>query len=127
MNFIHIGLASSTQENADRFYGDLLGLDKTRESQLTKDLAQGLFGIGQGCDIVYYGNDRLVFEVFITGWREQTAPKITHTCIEVDDRAELLRRCREMGYEVREVAKDGHVVVFIADLDGNLFEVKDRR
>ena len=85
-----------------------------------------MFGIDQDCDIAYYGSDGLVFEVFLTGWCEPSDRKISHTCIEVDGRADLLARCREMGYGVREVTKGDKVVVFIEDSDGNLFEVNDR-
>lgn len=126
MDFIHIGLVSSSAENADRFFGDLLGLDKTRTSSLPAEFSQALFGIDQDCDIAYYGSDGLVFEVFLTGWSEPSDRKISHTCIEVDARADLLARCREMGYGVREVTKGDKVVVFIEDSDGNLFEVNDR-
>ncbi len=123
MKFIHNGLVASSTENAERFFGGLLGLDKTRESQLPAAISSALFGVDQDIDLVYYGNDSIVFEVFVTGWAERTDRKITHTCIEVADRADFLKLCREQGYEVREVPKGEKVVVFIADADGNLFEI----
>ena len=45
MNFVHIGLVSSSTENADRFYGELLGLPKTRQSALTEELTSQIFDI----------------------------------------------------------------------------------
>lgn len=126
MDFIHIGLVSSNAERADRFFGELLGLEKTRTSSLPADFSQALFGVEEACDIVYYGSEGLVFEVFLTGWSEPSDRKISHTCVEVDDRTDLLGRCRKMGYGVREARKGDKLVVFIEDLDGNLFEVKDR-
>ncbi len=126
MDFIHIGLVSSTAERADRFFGELLGLDKTRTSSLPAAFSQALFGIDQDCGIAYYGGGGLVFEVFLTGWSEPSDRKISHTCIAVEDRAALLGRCREMGYGVREATKGEKVVVFIEDSDGNLFEVNER-
>ena len=124
MHLVHIGLVSTSEAHADRFFGELLGLQKTRTSQLPRDLAAGLFGVDQDLGIAYYGDQGMIFEVFFTGWSEPSAKKISHTCIEVADQSEFLRRCREMGYEVREVTKGDKVVVFIADADGNLFEVK---
>jgi catechol 2,3-dioxygenase-like lactoylglutathione lyase family enzyme len=126
MDFIHVGLVSQSQENADRFFGELLGLKKTRTSQLPREITQGLFGVDQDCDLIYYGESGLVFEVFVMGWSEPSDRRISHTCIEVDDQAGLLTRCREMGFQVREVKKGEKVIVFIADADGNLFEVKGR-
>jgi len=126
MDFVHIGLVSSTEENADRFFGELLGLEKTRKSQLPRELTQGLFGVDRDCEIAYYGEAGLVFEVFLMGFSEEVTNRISHTCIEVDDQVQLLSRCRDMGFEVREVQKGEKTVVFIADADGNLFEVKGR-
>ncbi|MAE76915.1 MAG: hypothetical protein CMJ85_08615 [Planctomycetes bacterium] len=126
MDFIHVGLVSQSEEHADRFFGELLGLPKTKKSQLPRAVTEGLFGVDQDCDLVYYGDAGLVFEVFVMGWSEPCERRVSHTCIEVADLAALLERCREMGFEVREVAKGDKVVVFIADADGNLFEMKQR-
>lgn len=126
MDFIHVGLVSQSETNADRFFGELLGLQKTKKSHLSREINLGLFGVDQDCELVYYGETGLVFEVFIMGFCEPKDRRISHTCIAVDDQAELLTRCRELGFEVREVEKGDKVVVFIADADGNLFEVKQR-
>ena len=124
MHLVHIGLVSTSETHSDRFFGELLGLEKTRTSQLPRDLSDGLFGVDQDLGIAYYGNESMVFEVFFTGWSEPSERKISHTCIQVPDLEEFLGRCRAMEYEVREVTKGEKVVVFIADTDGNLFEVK---
>ena len=41
MHLVHIGLVSTSEDHADRFFGELLGLRKTRTSQLPRDLAEG--------------------------------------------------------------------------------------
>ena len=102
MHLIHIGLVSSSEQGADRFFGELLGLPKTRKSQLPRDITNGLFGVDQDCEIAYYGDAGMVFEVFLTGFSESIPNRIGHTCIEVADRADLLARCRGMGFDVRE-------------------------
>ena len=126
MNFTHIGLVSSSEENADRFFGELLGLPKTRRSALSEELALQIFDISapNGCEIVYYGENSLVFEVFLLERRDLPKKKISHTCIEVPDRAEFLGRCRQMGFATREIARENREpVVFIEDADGNAFEI----
>ena len=125
MNLIHIGLVSSSEERADRFFGDLLGLEKTRRSALSDDLAAQLFGIDKGCEIAYYAGGNVVFEVFFSENPEPTGRKISHTCIEVPKRAQFLERCRALGLGIREAPKGEVVVVFVEDHDGNLFEVKE--
>jgi catechol 2,3-dioxygenase-like lactoylglutathione lyase family enzyme len=117
---------SSSAENADRFYAELLGLPKTRHSALTEELTSQIFGISApgGCEIVYYGEHSLVFEVFLLERRDLPENKISHTCIEVPDRTEFLARCRELGFSTREVPREGREpIVFIEDADGNAFEV----
>jgi catechol 2,3-dioxygenase-like lactoylglutathione lyase family enzyme len=126
MEFIHVGLVSQSEVNADRFFGELLGLPKTKKSQLPREITEALFGVDQDCELLYYGESDLVFEVFVMGFCEPRDRRISHTCIAVTDRPGLLARCREMGFEVREVPKGQKVVVFIVDADGNLFEVNQR-
>ena len=124
MDFIHVGLVCSSEANADRFFGQLLEMPMTRRSSLPAQLAGALFGVEQSCEILYYGDGELVFEVFVTGVSEPAGQRMDHTCIAVPDRTALVERSREMGFEVRSVQKGGGEVVFIADTDGNLFEIK---
>ena len=124
MDLVHIGLVSTSESHADRFFGQLLGLEKTKTSQLPAAISAGLFGVDQDIGIGYYGNDSMVFEVFFTGWHEPKDRKISHTCIQVADLDAFLSKCESMDYEVRRVPKGEKEVVFIADHDGNLFEVK---
>ena len=127
MRLLHAAGVSRSEQEADRFFGDLLGLEKTRRSELSAELADRLFGIGQGCPIVYYGSPELEIEVFMTGRPEVVDTRISHLCLEVAGRAELLERCAEMGFAVRQAPKGDYVVYFIEDGGGNLFEIKDKR
>jgi catechol 2,3-dioxygenase-like lactoylglutathione lyase family enzyme len=127
MRLIHAALVSSSEHKADRFFGGVLGLEKTRRGQLSAELADRLFGIEEGCDILYYGIDGLEIEVFATGRPEIVEGRISHLCLEVADRAELLARCEKMGLAVRRAPKADYVVFFIEDEDGNLFEIKEKR
>jgi len=127
MRLLHAAVVSRSEPEADRFFGDLLGLEKTRRSELSAELADRLFGIEQGCPIVYYGSPELEIEVFMTGRPEVIEARIGHLCLEVVGRAELLERCAEMGFTVRQAPKGDYVIYFVEDGDGNLFEIKDKR
>ena len=124
---IHAGLVSSSEDRADRFFGDVLGFEKTRKSELSAELADRLFGVDAGCEIVYYGSGDLELEVFLTRPPEMAGSRIGHLCLEVASRAELLARCAEIGIAVREAPKGDSRIVFIEDADGNLFEIKEGR
>jgi len=126
MKLIHAGLTSRSEAAADRFFGGVLGLEKTRRSALPAELARPLFDVDEGCEILYYGGGNLLLEVFVTGPRERTAGLIDHLCIEVVNRGELLAKCAADGFAVREATKGEDVIFFIEDEDGNLFEIKER-
>jgi catechol 2,3-dioxygenase-like lactoylglutathione lyase family enzyme len=130
MRLIHAGLVSSSEDKADRFFAGVLGLEKTRRSALSAELADRLFGIDAGCKIVYYGCGDLELEVFLidqTGPPEIAGSRISHLCLEVASRSELLARCAAAGVAMRDAPKGDSLVVFIEDEDGNLYEIKERR
>ena len=127
MRLIHAGLVSSSEDRADRFFSGVLGFEKTRRSELSAELADRLFGVDGGCEIVYYRSGDLELEVFLIGLPEPAGSRIGHLCLEVASRAELLARCEEMGVAVRQAPKGDSLIVFIEDEDGNLFEIKERR
>jgi len=127
MRLVHAGLVSSSEDRADRFFGSVLGLEKTRRSELSAELADRLFGVDGGCEIVYYGSGDVELEVFLTRLPETAPSIIGHLCLEVASRAELLERCAAVGVAVREAPKGDSLIVFIEDEDGNLFEIKERR
>jgi catechol 2,3-dioxygenase-like lactoylglutathione lyase family enzyme len=127
MRLIHAGLVSSSEDRADRFFGSVLGFEKTRRSELSAELANRLFGVDGGCEIVYYGGGDLELEVFLIALPDGAASRIGHLCLEVESRAEVLERCEAMGVPVRRAPKGDSLIVFIEDDDGNLFEIKERR
>ena len=127
IELIHIGLVCRSRANAERFFGELLGLPLTRTSDLPRELAPRLFGVEEGCEILFYETERLAFEIFVTGWSEPSERRISHCCIEVGDRPGLLERARAMGYGVRDGPRRDYRVYFIEDGDGNLFEIRQRR
>jgi catechol 2,3-dioxygenase-like lactoylglutathione lyase family enzyme len=125
MKFIHTGLASSSEEKADRFYIEILGLEKSIPKTLDKKLAQAIFGINDELLIINYQRGTVHYEILV--YREFKAPEkqITHSCIQVADINEIVNKCRAIGLKVVEVPKGSGVVTFISDYDGNLFEVKE--
>jgi len=126
MRLIHAGLVSSSESEADRFFGGVLGLEKTRKSELPAELARPLFGVDEGCEIVYYEGEDFALEVFLTGRPEIVERRLSHLCLQVANRTEVLGRCAGAGVAVREAPKGDRVVVFIEDGDGNLYEIKER-
>ena len=124
MKIIHIGLAASSEEKADRFFIDILGLEKSVPKTLDKKLAQAIFGINSELLIIHYQGENVHYEILV--YKEYKAPEkqIAHSCIQVAELINFVNKCRDAGLKVIEVPKDSVVVTFISDYDGNLFEVK---
>ncbi len=66
MQLKHIALVSSTEEKADRFYKDVLGLKKVNEKIIPATLSDRLFKVNSELKIVNYANDNVHFEIFIS-------------------------------------------------------------
>ena len=125
IKFVHNGLAASSEENADRFFVDILGLEKSEPKLIDKKLAHALFGIEDELLMIHYRGETLDYEIFI--YQEYKAPEkqIAHSCIKVNDLITIVGKCKDAGLKVIEVPKGSGVITFISDYDGNLFEVKE--
>ncbi|MDW7759204.1 MAG: VOC family protein [Acidobacteriota bacterium] len=124
----HIGLCCRTTERADRFYGEVLGLEFLGTKSVPAELAHSLFGIDRELPIRNYSNGRLYVEIFLIEDADPAAaPPPAHVCLETDDLTRLLERCRDFGVPVSRASKGDSWVTFIRDDDGNLFEVKEAK
>jgi len=128
MQIGHIALVSSSEEKANRFYMDGLGLKELRSMVIPAGLSKSLFGIDQELKVIDFGDERIKFEVFILK-NEGSVPlrKLDHTCLEVEDREALLIKWKRLGFEVLQVPKGDSLVIFLKDGDGNLFEIKEKK
>ena len=125
MKIIHSGLAASSEEKADRFFIDILGLEKSVPKTLDRKLAQAIFGINDELLIIHYQGGTVHYEILV--YQEYKAPEkqIAHSCIQVTDLINFVNKCRDEGLKIVEIAKGSVVITFISDYDGNLFEVKE--
>jgi catechol 2,3-dioxygenase-like lactoylglutathione lyase family enzyme len=122
----HVGLACSTEDNADHFYKDLLGLSKSEPKTLPPGLAKAIFKLDAELQIINYMNENIHFEVFITGLPDNQSRQIAHQCLEVEDLAGFIEKCRHLSVEVTQIPKGDKILTFIRDFDGNLFEIKGK-
>jgi catechol 2,3-dioxygenase-like lactoylglutathione lyase family enzyme len=123
MKILHVAIPCRRIENADLFYGRLLGLVRSEPRSVPRELTFTLFGLDQDLTMIYYTSDDMQFEVFVGAFPPQ-APQVNHVCLKVADLEAFLTACREIGAQVIRLAKGGKEVVFVRDLDGNAFEMK---
>jgi catechol 2,3-dioxygenase-like lactoylglutathione lyase family enzyme len=124
MDLLHVALAASSEDVADAFYVDVLGLEKAEPKLLAAEISRALFGIDRELTILNYTGEAAHFEVFVG----PVAPtrRVEHACIAVADLPELLRKCETLQVEVIRVPKGESLITFIKDGDGDLFEIKER-
>ena len=120
----HVGLACSTEDNADKFYQKLLGLNKSEPKMLPSDLSSAIFNVDAEMPIINYTGEKVHFEIFITGLVDDRSGKIAHQCLEVDDLSAFIEKCRAFSVPISQIPKGDRFLTFIRDFDGNLFEIK---
>jgi catechol 2,3-dioxygenase-like lactoylglutathione lyase family enzyme len=124
MRILHAGLGASTEKNADLFFQELLGLTKAGPVALAAEFCAKVFGIEREMQLINYKAEGIHCEVIIDSSYRAADPTVVHTCLEVEDQAEFLNRCVEKGLKISRIPKGNSFVVFIADLDGNPYEIK---
>jgi hypothetical protein len=120
----HTGLTCSTEYNADKFYRDLLGLNKSVPKTLPADLSKAIFNIDAELQMINYMDDNIHVEIFIANLSSTSQRPIEHLCLAVDDLAGFIEKCRCMQVEVALIPKGDKTLTFIKDFDGNLFEIQ---
>ena len=125
MRLHHAAVAARTEENADTFFQDILGLSRIKASTLKSDLASAIFDIDCECGLLLYGNEDFAVEVIVADPLPEQKETFAHLCLEVGEREKFIERCRSAGLEICLVPKGESLLCFIRDLDGNLYEIKE--
>lgn len=125
MKVRHYGLACRSEEKADRFYERFLGLKKSERKSVPAALAGAFFGIPGDLTVLNYTGDEVYFEIFIHDSELTAARSPAHICLEVEDLAAFLERCRALDVPVIRAPRGEQWITFVRDYDGNLFEIKE--
>ena len=120
----HVALTCSSEKNSDRFFKNLLGLEKSKPKTLPSSLSRAIFNIDGELRIINYMGADIHFEIFIAGNSKRRLNPIAHVCIEIDDLETFLTKCTELDVNVSQILKGNRTLIFIRDYDGNLFEIK---
>ena len=120
----HVGLTSSSEEKADAFYADLLGLTKSEPKALPLQLSKAIFNIDTELLMINYRDETSHFEIFVTGENRDNCRQIEHVCLEVGNLEVFLEKCRRLNVDISLIPKGDKTLTFIKDFDGNLFEIK---
>ncbi len=120
----HAALTCSSEKNSDKFFKNLLGLEKSEPKTLPRALSKAIFGIDSELPIINYLDEYVHFEIFIYSHSMNRVRQIEHVCLEVDDLQDFLNKCRDLDVGISQIPKGDRTLTFIRDYDGNLFEIK---
>ena len=121
----HAAVVCRSRDNADRFYGGILGLQHIKTATLDPTLAEQIFGIARECQYMLCGNEQLTVEIFITDTDDKKSLSFEHLCLEVTNRDQFAETCETQGLEVKRIPRGDTQLIFVRDYDGNLFEIKE--
>jgi len=122
----HIGIVNASEEQAEKFYGEFLGLEKSREYSVPAELSEQLFRQSSNIKAVVYGKDGISFEIFIYPDSVPVSPEIRHVALFVDDLTSFLDRAVRFQVEHIIGKTSEKTVHFIKDYSGNMIEVKQK-
>ncbi|MBF0278445.1 MAG: hypothetical protein HQM13_11660 [SAR324 cluster bacterium] len=126
MLFNHVGLVCRSEKDCDRFYMNLLGLQKLPSKVLPAEKSKAIFGVDQEYQLLYYANEQLKFEIFLSDQKDWGDRHIGHTCLEIRGRETFFEKCRLEGLESVKIPRESSDLLFVKDFDGNLFELKEK-
>jgi catechol 2,3-dioxygenase-like lactoylglutathione lyase family enzyme len=118
----HVALEVDNKEKAERFFTEVLDLPKVKTFVLEKRLNKDIFGKDDEIDVNNYGNENIMFEVFIAG--NEKKKSYNHVCINVEDKAKFIEKCKKYRIETNIVKKGDRELLFIKDYFGNMYEIK---
>jgi len=124
MVFDHIGIVNKSEEEALRFYQDILGLEKIKDSVSTADLSEQLFSVSRDIKMVVFGKGSVRVEVFILPGFILPSPSVPHFGLQVENLEEILKRAKQAEAKIITGKRSDKTVYFIQDFSGNLIEVK---
>jgi len=120
----HMALTCSSEKRSDRFYKNLLGLEKSEPKILPRPLSKAIFNVDSELMMINYQGEQVHFEIFITGHPINAGRQIEHVCLQVNDIQNFLKKCRDLDVETSQIPKADRTLTFIRDFDGNLYEIK---
>jgi methylmalonyl-CoA/ethylmalonyl-CoA epimerase len=122
----HIGIVNASEEQAEKFYGEFLELEKSREYVVPAELSEQLFSLGSDIKAIVYERDSIRFEIFIYPDSVPASPEIRHVALFVDDLTSFLDRTSQFEVEHIIGKTSEKTVHFIKDYSGNMIEVKQK-
>ncbi len=123
MQLNHVGVINKSEEQALKFYSEFLGLEKTKEMLLARELSEQLFSVSEEVKVIVFENEGFKIEIFISDFQPEN-PNFTHFAITVDSLPEITEKAKRFNADMIIGKYKDKTVYFLKDFSGNLIEVK---
>ncbi len=124
--YVHDSFTVSSEANARAVFEDLFGLARVKSFHANEELVKGLFGMEGEAEVIVYDAGPTQLEVFVCPRTAGRGEQYDHACMAVKDRPALMDKARSMGMTVFSFFKGDRELIFIQDLDGNRYEIKEQ-
>ena len=118
----HIAINCKSREDANIFFTKILDLKLQKSYSLNPELSKQIFNTFKQVDIFVYGDNFIVFEVFIT--QKEIKHFFEHVCIKLTDKKKFIEKCKKYGLKPYQINKEKKKLLFVKDFSGNLYEIK---
>ncbi|MBN1273814.1 MAG: VOC family protein [Candidatus Aminicenantes bacterium] len=130
MRIHHMGFFTPKLEVFVKFYTSKLEFSAGEVVSLPKKLMNELFGLRDSCRMVKLSREDIILEVFEPENTSVMVPSGLHTgCnhwgLAVPDKAEFIQGLKKEGIPIIEFNKNGKILCFVRDPDGNSIEISD--
>ncbi|MEA2042864.1 MAG: VOC family protein [Bacteroidota bacterium] len=120
----HIALNIITVDEITDFYQNILGFHLEYQFELPTKLSNSIFEINKSVPAYFCKNEQVAFELFVLPTKINK--DVAHICLEITNREELINRCINKDYKVKNIQRDNKPnLLFIWDKSGNCFEIKE--
>jgi catechol 2,3-dioxygenase-like lactoylglutathione lyase family enzyme len=128
----HIGLFTADAEKMQEFYMQALGFEFGSETILSGPVVADIFGIAADCRFIKLQKDGFMIEIFeplSLRLQKQITSRIgiNHWGYCVTERDIMLEKLRKQNVPIIEIKRNGRIVYFLLDPDGNRIELREGR
>ena len=117
----HVAINCKDKVTSDIFFTKILDLKLKKTSSLTSEISKRIFDTFEQVDIIVYGDNFSVFEVFLT--KKEIKHNFEHICIKINNKNEFIKKCENYGLKPFKIKKGEKYLLFVKDFSGNLFEI----
>ncbi|PIQ89555.1 MAG: hypothetical protein COV72_02725 [Candidatus Omnitrophica bacterium CG11_big_fil_rev_8_21_14_0_20_42_13] len=128
--YAHIGIFSNKPLSLIRFYENIFGFSKEKQSLIPKNIIKKIFGIDCGCLMTVLSKGHIRLEIFSARsikFKKQIKNfrGLNHWGYFVKDKARFVKYLLKSGVKIRKIKRGSHFVYFASDPEKNLIEIME--